>query len=347
MGQDLSCSAVAAILGSHYAQPGARLARVRGGHSTQNYRAVTRSGPDLFVKVYPEGSDDEAERRAIALAQWAGEHGVPTARLRESVNAEALTRVGPTALAVWEWVPGQTESTGFSPSQQTAVGRALGRIHSAFVHHRLSRTASPWTEEWFSPGLAAVYRRIDSLLRTVDARESPDAFDVLARRTLTTRRSMLAEVPDLLTGLPRDLTTQVLHGDFTAPNLLFDDKGLAAVIDFRPPVPYMVSFELGRIAFDPRTVALDERWIDSAARLVNAYLEENPGVSSRDVLSCGRVILIQMLRSLYGIEQHYLAPDPDQEGLDRYWALRHHATVRIWENLEKVESMLADVSVRR
>ncbi|XKK39597.1 aminoglycoside phosphotransferase family protein [Nocardiopsis sp. ARC36] len=304
-------------------------------------------GTSLFVKVYPDSTDLGAERRAIELTQRAGEHGVPTALPRVSVGGETLTRVGSTVLSVWEWVHGHTESGGFSPTQHTVVGRALGRIHTVFAHHQLSGTASPWVQDWYEPGLDSVRERARALLELIGGRDQHEEFDSLAHTTLNERLGMLAEVPDLLAGVPRDLNTQVLHGDFTAPNLLFDGDDLAAVVDFRPPVPYMLAFELGRIAFDPRTVALDERWIDSAARLVAAYLDANPAVARRDVFACGRVTLIQMLRSLYGVEQHYLAPDPDQQGLDRFWELRQQAAERLLRNLGEVESMLGGVCSTR
>ncbi|WP_338037017.1 phosphotransferase enzyme family protein [Nocardiopsis ganjiahuensis] len=347
MGQGPHHPTVSALLRSRYALADVRLERISGGHSTQNYHAVDSSGSEVFVKVYPEGWDVRAEQHAIALTRWAGAHGVPTARLRESMDGELLACSGAVALSVWEWVPGDTVSSGFTPAEQAMVGQALGRIHAVFAHHRRSRTLSPWLEEWFSADLRETEARIDSLLGVVAGRDCRDEFDVIARSTLTDRRIMLAQVPALLAGLPRDLGTQVLHGDFTPPNLLFDEEGLAAVIDFRPPVPYMLAFELGRIAFDPRTVVLDEGWIDSAARLLTAYLRENTEIARRDVLVCGRVILVQMLRSLYGVEQHYLNPDPRQAALDEFWQLRHRAAGRLLENLEEVEAMLRDVSRRR
>ena len=342
-------ASVTSLLRSRYALPEVRLEQLQGGHSTQNYRAVNTDagGTDSFVKVYPDGTDIRAERQVIELTRWAAKHGVPTARPRDSVEGELLICSGPVALSVWEWVHGHTEGGGFSTAQQTVVGRTLGRIHAVFAHHRLSRTASPWIQEWYTPDLGSVRERAGKLLALIEDCDRCDRFDMLAHATLTERLGMLAQVPDLMAGVPRDLRTQVLHGDFTAPNLLFSGDDLAAVIDFRPPVPYMLAFELGRIAFDPRSVALDERWIDSAARLISAYLEQNPGMARQDVLACGRVILIQMLRSLYGVEQHYLDPDPDQQGLDHFWELRHQAAVRLLENLGEVEAMLGQVCSAR
>lgn len=77
-----------------YALADVRLERISSGHSTQNYHAVDRSGSEVFVKVYPEGWDVRAEQHAIALTRWAGDHGVPRARLRESMDGELLACSG-------------------------------------------------------------------------------------------------------------------------------------------------------------------------------------------------------------------------------------------------------------
>ncbi|WP_445189127.1 phosphotransferase [Pseudonocardia sp. Cha107L01] len=61
-----------------------------------------------------------------------------------------------------------------------------------------------------------------------------DDFDEIAARTLVERRAEWERIPDPLTGLP-ELSCQVLHGDYSSANLLFDSEALAAVVDFSPP----------------------------------------------------------------------------------------------------------------
>ncbi|GAA1096042.1 phosphotransferase enzyme family protein [Nocardiopsis metallicus] len=330
---------VLAALRSGYALAPVRLERIHGGQSTTNYRARC-TGHDLFVKVYPRGAHLEDERHAIELTRLAGDDGVPTPRVRESLDKEVLHRSGPVAVSVWEWVQGHPELQGLTRPHQEAVGQTLGRLHRAFSRHPLSSARSPWVQEWYAPDLSAIRERAEGLLGLIRGRTRHEDFDSLAERTLTERLAMLEEVSGLLAEVPRGLTTQVLHGDYTTPNLLFNGEDLTAVIDFRPPVPYLLAWELGRIAFDPRTLALTDEWIGSAATLISAYQDTNPNVDPQDVLVCGRVILIQMLTSLYGVEQHYRSPGLLQDDLDRFWELRHQAARRLLENLEAAESML-------
>src|SRR5262249_52688548 len=148
---------------------------------------------------------------------------------------------------------------------------SLGRIHRAFADHPASAQPAPEVQGWLAPDLNAIQTMIDKLRRIIADRSEPDDFDRLAEQTLSERREQLRHAPDLLAGLP-ELTTQVLHGDYSAMNLLFDKDHIAAVLDFGSPVPFLLAFELGRIAFDPRTVVLDKDWITSATTLVQAYL---------------------------------------------------------------------------
>lgn len=336
---------VIAILRSRYNLSPVRLDRIQGGQSTTNYRARCPDR-DLFVKVYPLGAPPEHERQAIELTRFASDHGVPTPRVLESENEEVLVRSGPITVSVWEWIQGHHELQGFTRPQQEAAGQALGQLHRAFIRHPLSGARSPWVQEWYSPDLNAIRERAEGLLGLIRGRDRHEDFDAPAARTLTARLAMLEEVPGLLAEVPQSLTTQVLHGDYTPPNLLFDEEGLAAVIDFRPPVSYLVAWELGCIAFDPRAIALTDEWIGSAATLISAYQDANPNVASQDVLFCGRVILIQMLTSLYGVEQHYRTPGLLQDDLDQFWELRYRAARLLLENLETVESILHRLASR-
>ncbi|MEJ8654784.1 hypothetical protein WKI65_43800 [Streptomyces sp. MS1.AVA.3] len=143
------------------------------------------------------------------------------------------------------------------------------------------------------------------------------------------------------------LTCQVLHGDYSAVNLLFDGDTLTAVLDFLPPAPFLVAYEVGRIAFDPRTVVLNNDWIAAGVNLVGAYLDTNPHLPAADVTACARVALLQLMTSLYGVKQHYLKPGLIQQDLDQFWLLRHAAASRLLGNLDDVENALAQVAHRR
>ncbi|RBM21191.1 phosphotransferase enzyme family protein [Streptomyces sp. PT12] len=334
---------VAHVLAQSYGLPRACLDRLDGQVSV-NYRATADDGSTVFVKHYVDAADLASAPDVIAQTRRAGEHGVPVASVVPSTSGEAITVHDGVALSVWEWMPGHTVETGLNRAQQTAAGRALGRIHAAFAPHPASDRPSAKARKWLTPDLAKRRATIERLLAIIgerDERGERDAFDERAAVTLTERRAQL----DRLNGLHLpSLHTQALHGDYSVKNLHFEGDSLTAVVDFGPPEPFLAAWELGRIAFDVRSVVHDPDWIATGTTLVSAYLEENPRLPAADVTSCARVALIQLLTSLYGVKEHYLAPGLHQDDLDLFWLQRHEAATRLLGSLAEAESALADLT---
>jgi homoserine kinase type II len=156
---------------------------------------------------------------------------------------------------------------------------------------------------------------------------------------------MVDRLPALTAALPR-LSSQLVHGDYATPNLLFADPRLAAVLDFEPPDPFLPAYDLGRIAFSADTVAKGTRagWLESAQALVSAYRLANPLLPAADVRACGRIALIQLIRSLYGVREHYLQPAFLQQDLDDYWTSRQQTAATLLARLAEVDDMLAAIA---
>jgi homoserine kinase type II len=185
-------------------------------------------------------------------------------------------------------------------------------------------------------------RTIDQLLGVIASLPKHAEFDEAAERTLHERRAMLWQIPALTAMLP-PLTTQILHGDYSLVNLMFSRDALVAVVDFQPPSAFLIAYELGRIAFTPQVIVNASDWLDRACLLVGAYLTENPQVSTDDVVYSGRVALLQLLKSLYGVKEHYLNEGLLQADLDAFWLYRHQAAQTLLECLDRIEVALRAV----
>lgn len=345
-GESTDRLALAGMLRAHYDLHAEQITRLPIGQGTINYRVDTAERT-VFVKHYPPDTDLDAERAGIAMSCLAGRAGVPVASPRTSVQGDVLINQDGFAVSVWDFVPGSTIAGRLTHSQLTATGAALGRVHRTFADQP-ARSEVSETGGWlaFDPG--PTLTTVETLLDIVVQRRREgqgDEFDAVAERTLIQRRDQLPAVTELLAGLP-ELSSQVLHGDYSAVNLLFDGDRLTAVLDFCPPEAFLVAWELGRIAFDPRTVVLDPGWLDSAQVLVAAYLTQNPTVRPADIACCGRIALIQLIRSLYGVKQHYQGHGLLQDDLDRFWSLRHQAATTLLTHLNAVEHALGELSTR-
>jgi hypothetical protein len=329
------------VLESHYRLDPIEIIWLPVGQGTHNYR-VRCTDRNVFVKHYPPDTDLDSERAGISMSAMAGEAGVPVATIQPNVHGERITERAGVAVSVWDWVDASVIETGFTRGQLTAMGTVLGTIHRAFAGYQ-GPVETGETDVWMAFDPHSTLATVDRLLHRIAELPAADRnpFDDTAEHTLRERRDMLPGIPGLLADLPR-LSSQVLHGDYSAVNLLFSGNELAAVLDFRPPSPFLVSFELGRIAFDPRTVVHDPTWLTSAATLVGAYLAANPAAHRTDIVSSGRIALVQLLRSLYGVKQHYLKPGLLQDDLDAFWVLRHRTAATLLENLDEIETALAE-----
>ncbi|WP_435109981.1 phosphotransferase enzyme family protein [Nocardiopsis synnemataformans] len=333
---------IAAALARHYDLPDAALTPVRGGQNTINLRGTTSGGRRVFVKTYPKGTDLDAEHGALALSERAGAHGVPVAPLIRDLDGHLLHTQSPVAFSVWGWVDGHVVT---HPQAHHCVqaGRALGRIHAAFADLPVADADRDVAlSGWCTTDTVGLAATIETILAAIDTRTRADAFDAVAAATLAERRTMLTHLPALAARVDDALTVQVLHGDYSPVNLLFTPHGeeLAAVLDFGPPRPDLVAYDLGRMAFYPHTVTGSRDWMGLAEAFITAYLDAHPGTRRTDVRTCGTIALLQLVRSLYGVKQHYLKPGLDQDALDDFWVLRHRAARTLLDHLPHIDRML-------
>ncbi|MGW0592734.1 phosphotransferase enzyme family protein [Streptosporangium sp. NPDC002607] len=237
---------VAAVLAGRYGLTARTIEQLPIGQGTVNYRAVCADGLEVFIKSYPAGTDLQAEEAAIALSARAVDAGIPGPHVLLNQEGQTLDAGTPLPASVWEWMPGHV-STLLSPPQLAEAGIALGRIHALFADlpGRAPAQGSAG-QRWRDIDVEEIIATIDQLLKVIAGRINAgagDGFDTVAQRTLLERRDQLAHVPGLLADLPVDLTVQVVHGDYSPVNLLFVGETLSAVLDFRPPAPFLVAYD--------------------------------------------------------------------------------------------------------
>ncbi|MGW0886489.1 phosphotransferase [Streptomyces sp. NPDC002671] len=130
-------------------------------------------------------------------------------------------------------------------------------------------------------------------------RQGHDRLDQLRVHLDQRRGDLRAHVPQLREHLPETPVQQALHADLTRTNLVTLADAVTVIIDFRcaSPVP---AWELGRAAFEPRTLATSTDWATCALAMARTYRSEHPGLPMREVRACARIALLYMLFSCYG-----------------------------------------------
>ena len=313
------------------------LERIKQGLGTTNWILRTHES-DYFVKLFDVSVDPNRERDALWLATHARSHGIPSPRIVETRTGDLLSVDPRAVLSIFEYVPAATSGGNLSYEQMVQAGATLGALHRTL--RCFLATYPPITNNWLSFNASAKRLEIDRLLRIIDARDEPDDFDNLARDTLRRKRELLVRIPVMVEPL-RALSSQVIHNDYSSPNVLFRGEELVAVVDFQPPDPFLISYEVGRMALNVENIRVPG-WFENSVAFIDAYCRENP-VDENDITKAPQAWLVQLIRSTYGVRNHYVGPHEFQAELDRFWLDRCHACETILKNLTELENTYRNI----
>jgi homoserine kinase type II len=243
-------------------------------------------------------------------------------------------------MSLWDYVAdAETAEGGLGEGRWSSVGTVLGKLHFRLAAHPF---ATPTTQR--STDLHQVERAragYDWLIAQYRSRESLGEFETWAFEAAQQRRSLLDRARSIVHDLPR-LTTQVLHGDLSAPNLALRGDEVAGLIDFQPPKPRDVSWEIARIACDPRTVMSSEDWITGLIELLTSYRAENPALPTSDLTSTVAVGCAYTIFSTYPLAEPLKQTEPLSEDLMIYAHARHDAALRMLDEVERHPQRLQD-----
>jgi len=319
-----------------YGQSVVSFDRLPKGMGTVNWRLRTNAG-EYFLKQYPPAADLPGEAAALETSQRVRAAGIPAPLVLEAADGRLLWTGGDLAFALFEFVDGATSGVALSHAQMAQAGAILGRLHAYL------RTEPPplrdITDEWLVIDETRKRQQLEKHLDTIARREVHDDFDRRTTALLHRRIELLPRIKNLLASLP-PLTRQLLHGDYSVWNILFHGDELVAVVDFRPPERFLPAFEIGRAALNPETLAAGA-WLDKAVAFAEEYCAANREIARADVELAPHVWLGQLVRSEYGVKQHYVAPLEYQADLDRFWFQRCEAAELILANLQNVSAAFA------
>ncbi|MCA6955085.1 phosphotransferase enzyme family protein [Pectobacterium polaris] len=318
--------------------------RLEIGQGTINYR-MRCTDRSYFIKRYIGHENLAEEAAGIELSEIASAAGVRTARIIPNIRNQWIDQSSDISISLWEWVEGQVITDNLNIKQYQQVGAVLGQIHNVFssLHYKKITDSKP--QRWRDISPLAVLSDIEDITLAINKRKLSgieDDFDRQSLFFLNERKEQLKRFAPLMSELPV-LGTQIIHSDYSFVNMLFKNDKINAVLDFRPPEIFFISYDLGRIAFYPNTVANNPNWLKIAQEIITAYKDANPHVSASDIIFCGRVALLQLLKSLYGVKQHYLKPALLQDDLDGFWKLRHQTVSIMLTKIEEIEEVLRGI----
>ncbi|MFD3667164.1 phosphotransferase enzyme family protein [Streptomyces sp. NPDC058672] len=336
--------AVPKVLSDRYGVDLASAEPVPIGTETINRRVTLADSRRIYIRQYRITADLERAQAAWAMSEFCRTARVPTPRVWRNRDGEILTCVDGTGWVVTDEAPGQVATEPLTAPRAQHIGLLLGRMHLALASY--PAPARTRQTQWRAAPLDRVLAETDAVLERAVAQGDPQLGQL--RGELEQRRADLHKhTQRLRAGLPEHLVAQAGHADFTRTSLLAQEDLITAVLDFQAET-CLPAWELGRAAFDSRTVANSASWPQTALRMIESYRVENPHLPLTDIRASARIALLYMLFSLHGATtDEYGLPAATEADLRRYWAERQVAICRLLDELDDLEAVLAGLGQGR
>ncbi|SOE32524.1 phosphotransferase enzyme family protein [Streptomyces sp. OK228] len=310
---------------------------VHMGTDTINRRVLTTDGLRLFVKQYPAMADLDEARNAWDMSEYCRAARLPVPRVWPDADDNLVTIAEGNAWTVVDEAPGRVTTSAMTIPLAEHIGAVMGRMHRVLAAYPLPKRVQQ--TRWRTEPVEDAVAKCDRVMARA-TRQGHDRLDQLRVDLNQRRADFRTHVPRLRKHLPETLVQQALHADLTRTNLVTLADAVTGVIDFRCATA-MPAWELGRAAFDPRTVATSSQWAACALAMVGAYRSEHPSLPASDVRACARIALLYMLFSFYGATTAEYGLPGDAEGdLKRHWFERQIAIRCLLSDLEGLEDAL-------
>ncbi|OXY91909.1 phosphotransferase [Streptomyces diastatochromogenes] len=329
------------VLEDRYGLAAAVIEPVHMGTDTINRWVLTEDGLRLFVKEYRSTADVDAARTASDMSEYCRAAQLPVPRVWPDRDGDLVTLAEGSAWAVTDEAPGGVIASAMTVALAEHIGTVVGRMHRVLGAYPMPKQVQH--SRWRTAAVEDAVAKCERVLATA-LRQRHDEVGQL-RLDLDQRREDLQEhVHRLRRALPEGLVEQALHADLTRTNVIVLGDAVTGIIDFRGRRA-LPAWELGRAAFDPRTVATSPEWIACALAMVGAYHAENPSLPLPEVRACARIALLYMLFSFYGATTaEYGLPEEAETDLKRHWRERQTTIRLLLDHLDDLDGAFADIA---
>ena len=280
---------------------------------TANCYRVMAGGRSYFLKEFQSSISEEDVRREVGVVGHLAAHGIPVARFLPTMDGDWLVRFEGRLLALSEYVEGITYGYDNMPSDRLHdLAAMLGRLHAALQGYPLPvDMGADWLQSYSAERTAQSY---DALLATAAACISdPNMPQILA--DLTFKKQLAYRLEDYKKAY-NGVTYSATHGDYQGCQLVWQERGIRAVIDFSSARTLPVVWEVMRSFVQSSEVCRRDAKVDLAALCdyVRTYMRYF-SLSRIDLTSMPYVYLFQLARSRYGYPQYLTGDSEDANTL--------------------------------
>ncbi len=325
---------IADLLRVHYGINCAGVSRLPLG-SASCYR-VTDGERCYFLKEFQSDFEKADVCREAGVVDYLASQGIPTARFLPTLDGGWSVRCQGHQITLSEYVTGITYGYDDMPAHRLdALADMLGRLHAALRDYPLPvDMGKEWLDAYRAEDAAHKY---DELIALAAARrDDPNTAQIVA--DLEYKRELARRCEDYKR-FYSGVTYTATHGDYQGCQLIWQEDGIRAVIDFSSARVLPATWEVMRSFVQSCESCRRDAKIDLAAfcDYVRTYTRRFP-LTRTDLGAMPYVYLFQLARSRYGYPQYLDGTSEDSVGL------LHFATWRtaMCREVERCAEEIAD-----
>lgn len=335
---DWEAELTADVLEDRYGFAAAAVEPVPTSTETTVRRVLTDDGQRLVVKKYRATAREDSLRVALDMSEYCRAARLPVPRVHPDMEGCLVTIAQGNAWSVADEAPGIVSTSAMTLALAEHIGSVLGRMHRVLAAYPLPERVqqSRWRTEPVEHALA----QCDAVLHRALRHRRVHGGQLIS--DLDQRREDLHGHAHRLRGqLPENLVDHALHAHLSRTHLVVAADMVTGIIGFHG-ARSVTAWELGRAAFEPRTVATSSGWAARALAMLAAYREENPTLPFADLQACTRIALLDLLFSLHGATtaEHEL-PAVAQADSQLHWSQRQMTIRRLLDHLDDLDDAFA------
>lgn len=331
----LDVEKISAILKNEYGLHLVGCKRLAAG-SANCFKVACKEG-DFFFKEYqsnitPETVDTEAD-----VVAYLGSRDYPVAGFIKTVNGRICTTYKDHVIGVQDYVEGQTYPNDLPRPLLRECAKYLGILHAILKDYPL---AVDMDYGW-AAGISkdAVARKFNALLIALDEDKSDPHYHKI-REDLLFKKELAASI-DGWKAYFKDVTFASTHGDYSACQLICDEKGIKAVIDFSSAKRLPAVWEIMRSYVQSGEVSRKGSNFDVSdfSIYVKEYMKYAP-LTTRDLGAMPYIYLFQLAQSGYGYKEYLITKTENKEELLAFAFWRTDICREIYRKAEDISRTL-------
>ena len=331
----LDVEKISAILKNEYGLHLVGCERLAAG-SANCFKVTCKEG-DFFFKEYqsnitPETVDTEAD-----VVAYLGSRDYPVAGFIKTVNGRICTTYKDHVIGVQDYVEGQTYPNDLPRPLLPECAKYLGIMHAILKDYPL---AVDMDYGW-AAGISkdAVARKFNALLIALDEDKSDPHYHKI-REDLLFKKELAASI-DGWKAYFKDVTFASTHGDYSACQLICDEKGIKAVIDFSSAKCLPAVWEIMRSYIQSGEVSRKGSNFDVSdfSIYVKEYMKYAP-LTTRDLGAMPYIYLFQLAQSGYGYKEYLITKTENKEELLAFAFWRTDICREIYRKAEDISRTL-------